>query len=202
MNSRHLALIFLCLMGAVGGALYGLRAARFRQFSPPSADETFVAIDRKHRREEAALLPVGSLAPDFDLPTVGGGMVSLAQACRGCKAVLVNFGFIDCAHCRTELPVLVNLNHALQGKGLTTILIDVGDTDSALRQWRIHNHVGFPVATTGSGPGANNRVLQQYGVTAYPTTYLINADGKILWRGTEEIDETTLRIALVQADVL
>ena len=50
------------------------------------------------------------------------------------------------------------------------------------------------------GSGATYAVGNAYGVHAYPTNYLVGADGKILWRGLG-FDEEALRKALQQAGV-
>lgn len=53
--------------------------AGYSPFEPPSFDKD--------------LLPVGQMAPDFDLPTPDGARMSLTQARQGKKAVLLNFWF-------------------------------------------------------------------------------------------------------------
>lgn len=45
------------------------------------------------RSPETSLLPLGQVAQDFDLPQPGGGRLSLEQALKGKKAVLINFWF-------------------------------------------------------------------------------------------------------------
>lgn len=42
---------------------------------------------------EAKLVAIGKRAPSFTIPTPTGGLVSLANATRGSKAVIVNFWF-------------------------------------------------------------------------------------------------------------
>lgn len=41
-------------------------------------------------------------------------------------------------------------------------------------------------------------VAEKYGVMAYPTNYLVNAEGKVVWRGVG-FDEAAMRKALEQA---
>lgn len=48
------------------------------------------------------------------------------------------------------------------------------------------------------GRGDQYTVGKAYGVQAYPTNYLVGADGKILWRGVG-FDENGLRAALEKA---
>jgi len=48
------------------------------------------------------------------------------------------------------------------------------------------------------GPEEKYTLGKAYGVRAYPTNYLLDADGKILWRG-EGFEEEELRAALGKA---
>jgi hypothetical protein len=48
--------------------------------------------------------------------------------------------------------------------------------------------------------GATYDVGLRYGVSAYPTNYLVDASGKILWRGIG-FNEQAIRKALADADV-
>jgi hypothetical protein len=50
------------------------------------------------------------------------------------------------------------------------------------------------------GEGEKYTLGKAYGVQAYPTNYLVGADGKILWRAVG-FDETALRNALEKAGV-
>jgi len=50
------------------------------------------------------------------------------------------------------------------------------------------------------GRGADYTLGKAYGVKAYPTNYLIGADGKVLWRGVG-FNEGALRGALAEAGI-
>ena len=56
----------------------------------------------------------------------------------------------------------------------------------------------FPIAM--GGQGENYTLGKTYGVEAYPTNYLVGADGKILWRGVG-FNEAAVRQALAAAGV-
>ena len=47
------------------------------------------------------------------------------------------------------------------------------------------------------GKGADYALGKAYGVKAYPTNYLVDPDGKIVWRGVG-FDEPALRAALAK----
>jgi outer membrane lipoprotein-sorting protein len=68
------------------------KAADF-EFKPPAGAKLF---ERPQENDfEASLLPVGKPAPDFELPTPTGGRLSLSDARKGKKAVLINFWFYN-----------------------------------------------------------------------------------------------------------
>ncbi|HXG24256.1 MAG TPA: DUF2092 domain-containing protein [Chthonomonadales bacterium] len=58
-------------------------------FKPPEGATEF----NPNASMEAGLPPIGKEAPDFTLPTPTGGRVSLSEALKGKKALLVNFWF-------------------------------------------------------------------------------------------------------------
>jgi hypothetical protein len=58
-----------------------------------AADFKYTGPAAQEDPAEAALLPVGKDAPDFNLPTLNGDKLSLSNVCKGKKAVLVNFWF-------------------------------------------------------------------------------------------------------------
>ncbi|MCW3053132.1 MAG: resA [Chthonomonadales bacterium] len=132
------------------------------------------AIDR-------ALLPVAAPAPDFLLPRLGGEKIKLEDTRRTKKAVLVNFWYAGCGPCRAEFPHLQKLYERLKGKGLEVIAINRGDTDQQVQKVILEGKFTFPVALGGSKYG-DGSVYANFGVMAFPTNYLIDADGKVVWR--------------------
>jgi hypothetical protein len=61
------------------------------------------------------------------------------------------------------------------------------------------NKFTFRIIMAGGGDTSGDYALAKaYGVQAYPTNYLVGADGKILWRSLG-FDETGLRQAVEKA---
>ena len=55
----------------------------------------------------------------------------------------------------------------------------------------------FLIGMGGKPGGKAYRIFQQYGVSGYPTNYLLDSTGQVVWRGSGfEGDLTTLRAAL------
>lgn len=162
-------------------------------YSPPAEFEPIEAPD-----PASALLSEGEEAPDFTLPKVGGGKVTLSALRKQAKAVLVSFWFLDCTPCKAELPILQTLYKTHRAAGLQLVLVNSGDAPQRIQQYFKDTSLDLPVALGGAG--AKFAVGKAYGVQAFPVTYLIGADGIILWRGIG-LDETGLSLALKDAGI-
>ncbi len=83
-----------------------------RHFSP--ADFAWTppkgALDgRKIKKDGPNLLKPGDVAPDFDLPLTNGKHLTLKEALKGKKGLLINFWFINCGYCLMEMPAFAVL---------------------------------------------------------------------------------------------
>jgi thiol-disulfide isomerase/thioredoxin len=114
-------------------------------------------------------------APDFVLEGLDGGTFSLAAA-EGAPVVL-NFWATWCGPCEIETPVKKRLATELGdrahfvGVNLTT---SEGGVDDVARYVSEHG-IEYPVVLDTSG-----RVQQLYGVRGTPTTYIIDAEGRVV----------------------
>jgi cytochrome c biogenesis protein CcmG, thiol:disulfide interchange protein DsbE len=115
---------------------------------------------------------VGSTAPPLVLADLGGRDVSLASL-RG-KAVVLNFWATWCPPCKEELPAFAEAWRASRGRCLEI----VGVTEESTREDAIAEvqrmEVPFPILLDPDGA-----VARAFGVTGYPRTYLIDAEGRI-----------------------
>ena len=87
-----------------------------------------------------AALSAGVLAPDFTLPTVKGGQVSLREALAKGPVVLVFFK-VSCPVCQYALPFLERMFQANRAANVTVLGIsqdNARDTKEFLRQIRRH----------------------------------------------------------------
>ena len=124
----------------------------------------------------AAALAKSSRAPDFRLPGVNGRPVSLSQY-RG-KVVLLDFWATWCGPCRSEIPSFVALQKKYRKQGLVVIGLSIDQGGSrVVADFARRNKVNYPVAI------ADDAVRQAYGgISAIPTTFLINRRGEIAKR--------------------
>jgi len=115
-------------------------------------------------------------APDFSLAALDGGKKALSDE-QG-KIVLIHFWATWCVACRHEMPQLEHLWRRYRDEGLVVLGINVDRGNlSGVRDFVRQRHLSFPSVLDPDGA-----VRQRYEVRAFPTTYLIGRDGKIIGR--------------------
>lgn len=142
----------------------------------------------------AHLLKEGSKAPDFTLKTPTGGTLTLSKS-LGKRATIVNFWADFCGPCHAEMPLFVKLYKELKSQGLE--LISVDDGDDAKTILRDAKEVSSTYLLAMNGKDKMN-LLDLYGVDAFPTNYILDANGKIITT-IVGFDEDALRAALKKA---
>ena len=143
-----------------------------------------------------ASLPVfaGDLAPDFDLPVLGGTpqeIVTLSDF-RG-KVVYVDFWAAWCRPCREALPFFDEVQQEIGSDQFQVIGINIDeDPDDGLLFLR-DIPVSYPVVSD-----AQTKTVTAYKVKAMPTGFLLNRDGQIVLthRGFRNRDKAQLRQAI------
>jgi peroxiredoxin len=121
-----------------------------------------------------AALIAGVRAPDFTLPTVDGGQVSLREALKK-GPVLLAFFKVSCPVCQYALPFVERLYRAHQSANITVLGVsqdNVRDTKAFAKEYGI----SFPIALDDP---ASYAVSNAYGLTNVPTLFFVAADGEI-----------------------
>lgn len=161
-------------------------AAAFIWFfdSPPGAEGS-QAVTLSAAASGPAPRP-GSLAPDFQLPSLDGGVIDL-QSLRG-KPVWITFWASWCPPCRAESPELIAAYQRHAADGLVILAIDVGEDPAAVAQYV--EKAGLPFSI---GMDRTTAVAAQYRVRGLPTHYFVDAEGvlretKIGPMGAKEIE--------------
>src|SRR5688572_17169171 len=99
----------------------------------------------------------------MEIQLVSGQRVSLKEASKGKKAVLVNFWFAGCGPCHAEAPHLQALYAALKDKGLEVVSIDLGGGKEAVEEFVRKHGLTFPVALGGNAERGKDTVFSRYG---------------------------------------
>ncbi|PHN04295.1 peroxiredoxin family protein [Flavilitoribacter nigricans] len=121
-------------------------------------------------REKLQLLQAGQPAPDFDLTDTDGQSVKLADL-KGQK-VLLDFSVINCGYCKLALEHLNQEDYELS-QNLNGIYINPEDDAADMRDYAAKIPVPFPILAGAKDVG------RAYGVSAYPTFFIIDEEGII-----------------------
>ncbi|MDR0274497.1 MAG: DsbE family thiol:disulfide interchange protein [Burkholderiaceae bacterium] len=145
-------------------------------------------VKQDYRPGELPSVLIGKPWPDMALPQLGskaadGEPIGPAQL-RG-KARLVNVWASWCPVCADEQPALIELGKTLRAQGRADQLISINykDKTSDATAW-LRRH-GNPFATTLVD--ADGRMGIELGVYGAPETFLIDAQGIIVWKHAGEI---------------
>ena len=123
---------------------------------------------------KGAEVKVGQSAPAFTVKTLAGKTFRLKDA-RG-KVVLLDFWGVACPPCKIQMPALQRWHEQYAGRGMVVVGIEAMGTETkAIRKALKERGVTYPVASD-----TGNRLMTLYGVTAHPTTILIDQEGKIV----------------------
>lgn len=146
--------------------------------------------------------PIGSYAPDFELPGTDGAVHHLAQYLRAFRAVVVVFMCNQCPHVQLYLDRLKQLQADFQAQGMTLIGINPNDAaqlaeDSFenMKRFAADQQLNFPYLRD-----VTQDVAQSFGVERTPHVFLLDQDGILCYRGG--IDDSPNDSTAVKADYL
>jgi cytochrome c biogenesis protein CcmG, thiol:disulfide interchange protein DsbE len=130
-------------------------------------------------RSSGPVVPVGSVAPTFTLPSLtGGAPVDLdALGKNAHHPVVLNFFASWCTPCEKETPLLAQVAAAGQASGSTVqfIGVDTNDPRSAAVPFVDKAGITYPVAVDSTLEVTSVR----YGLYGDPQTFFIGADGRV-----------------------
>jgi len=137
---------------------------------------------------DPSLIPsplVGKPAPEFTLPGIAGNTAGgfATGDLRG-RATMVNVFASWCVPCLAEHPLISRL----AGDGVPVYAINHRDTAADATKWLKKN--GNPYTAVGFDP--DGRVSTEWGVTGIPETFIINADGIIIYKHSGPITPKVL----------
>lgn len=139
---------------------------------------------------------VGEPVPDVELVSLGGEEVSLASL-RG-RAVLLNLWATWCMPCIAEMPELAALQERLGPEGLVVVGVSVDDEEASekVRAFVSERKVGISVWLD-----PEMEVYDALRVRGLPASFVVDREGRILWRrdGVIDPDDPELQVALRRA---
>jgi len=144
----------------------------------------------------AQLVPDGAAAPGFELQRHGGGVLKLEEF-RG-QVVMLDFWATWCPPCREEMPALVKLAKEYESQGLVFLAAsrDDGDMAPQLVDGFIRRHLPElkPYVVY-----ANDDMARAFQVSALPTLYFLDREGKVMDAQRGALSEDALRRRIERA---
>ncbi|MDE0331322.1 MAG: TlpA disulfide reductase family protein [Nitrospinae bacterium] len=123
-----------------------------------------------------AKLQIGSRAPLFEFPLLGGGSASLMGQKN--KVVLINVWATWCVPCLDEMPDLQRLYARMQNRGapfeILAVSIDALGAD-AVRKFVDRFGLSFPILLDPHGS-----IKKLYHTTGVPETFIVDRQGRLL----------------------
>ena len=145
-----------------------LSVALWAMASPGWADDPLAAM-------KIARIPAGTVAAPFDLKSLDGASVQLADM-KG-KVIVMNFWATWCGPCKEEMPAFERLRQQLDPARFALLTITTDLQREGIKQFLANLHVHLPVLFDD-----NQDVSQAYLVRALPTTVLIDGRGTLVGR--------------------
>ena len=105
------------------------------------------------------------------------------------RPVVVNFWFPSCPPCVAEMPDLDASFQAHQADGIEFIGVQLVGLDSVDDGQKFIDELGVSYAL---GPDPDAKILQDYKVTGFPTTYFIDSDQNVVKKWTGILDAEKL----------
>jgi thiol-disulfide isomerase/thioredoxin len=147
---------------------------------------------------------ISSQAPDFKLTGLNNQAVTLSQF-KGNSVVLLDFWASWCAPCRKSIPHLKTIYNKYHSKGLIVIAVSLDEDRKswidAVKQDSTEIWYHIPIAEKWpKGPWTNDDIDQNYYYRAIPELFLIDKNGKIIYRlvGYSKENEESLDSLLSQ----
>ena len=129
-------------------------------------------------------------APKVTFDMLDGGALPL-EGLKG-QVVLVNFWATWCPPCRAEMPGFEKVYQARHGDGFTVVGVSIDEASRGQVASFLRDHgITYPVAM------ATPEVVATFGgVSSFPTSFLIDRQGRVRYTVTGIFAEVTLRAAI------
>jgi cytochrome c biogenesis protein CcmG, thiol:disulfide interchange protein DsbE len=129
----------------------------------------------------------GELAPDISLPPLEGGEERSLADFRG-QVVVLNYWASWCEPCRDESPLLERWHQKISKRNAKVLGVDVLDVTSDAQDFIAQYGLTYPQLRDKDGSTQDD-----FGVVAYPETFVIDREGRIAATRRGPVDEEFLR---------
>ncbi len=189
-------------MNAITGYLSGAPAQTSSKESTEDADKNQTGKEEKDPQEDSSkseeqqdLYP----APDFVLTDQYGNKHSLADY-KG-KTIFLNFWATWCGPCRNEMPEIQKIyEETLQEEDSDLVILGIAapgfgqeKSQEEVEAFLEENGYTYPVLMDTTG-----EVFMEYGISAYPTTFMVDRDGNLFGYIQGQLNEAMMRSIIRQ----
>jgi peroxiredoxin len=126
--------------------------------------------------ESAIAQSEGRLFPEIQFETIDGELLK-TEDLKG-KVVFYNFSFAVCQPCIAQKEGLKELYKKFASDDMLFITITF-DNNETIRQFQAAHGMQFKVISIET-----KEIMRHFGVTSYPTNYLVGIDGTIIMKKT------------------
>lgn len=185
MKNKTLLITLIVLLAVLGvaGVLYPKLSAGMQpqQLAATPTTEAATAPEESSQPAEPETVP----APDFTVLDWDGNEVNLSDYFG--KPIVLNFWAHWCGPCQKEMPEF-NAAYERLGGEVTFLMVHEGAAVDDGKEKVLDGGYTFPVAFDVDGAAGGI-----YGVTAYPTTFFIDAEGNLQAYYMGAMDEDLLQ---------
>ncbi|MGC1406019.1 MAG: TlpA disulfide reductase family protein, partial [Candidatus Dormiibacterota bacterium] len=133
------------------------------------------------------VVSVGDPAPDFSLPSSGGGNVALSQEVG--HPVLIDFWATWCTNCRADMKLVAATAARYKSQGLRVLLVDFEESSGTASKFLKGLGIDLPTLLDH-----NAQVAQRYGVPGLPVAVFVNSQGKVTAIQLGQLDQGEVNI--------
>lgn len=117
-------------------------------------------------------LSMGDQIPKMTFSTSDGQLLTMSQLLEEKKAVVLNFWFADCMWCVKEFPVM-EVAYQRFREDVEIVALNPYDSNEVIAAFKQEHSLSFPMANHSID------LANAFGVRGYPTTVVIDREGKI-----------------------
>jgi cytochrome c biogenesis protein CcmG/thiol:disulfide interchange protein DsbE len=127
-------------------------------------------------------------APTLREPALGGGTVDLARM-RG-RPVVINFFASWCAPCKAEGAAFADAASTYHGR-VQFVGVAIDDSRSGALSYTHRYGWNWPIVFD-----PHDRLVEPFGLLGKPTTFVLDANGRVAWKLQRELSRDELSTAL------